>query len=369
MDRHMVGGGRAAPGTPITITIPPADVRLWSPDSPLLYNVDVRVSLDPAVKGGTGKIEDRVASYFALRSIGVAQGSDKKTRIVLNGKPVFLIGPLDQGFWPDGLYTAPTDEALRSDLEVTKKLGFNLVRKHVKVEPARWYYWCDRLGLVVFQDMPSGDLHARENSKKRPEITRSAQSATEYDAELKEMIDSRRQFPCIVAWVPFNEGWGQFDTVRISRWIKEHDPSRLVIPASGWNDFPAGDIHDIHSYPGPAAPPAESGRAAVLGEFGGLGLPIPGHLWINDKKNWGYRKFESRDALTAAYLALAVKLRPLVESRLSAAVYTQTTDVETEVNGLMTYDRELIKMDAEKVRQANRELIDLFDKPQSAKHE
>jgi Glycosyl hydrolases family 2, TIM barrel domain len=288
---------------------------------------------------------------------------------VLNDKPVFLIGPLDQGFWPDGLYTAPTDAALKSDLEVTKRLGFNLIRKHVKVEPARWYYWCDKLGLAVFQDMPSGDLHARENSRQRREITRSAESAKDFDGELKEIIDARRQFPCIVGWVPFNEGWGQFDTVRVSRWIKKYDPSRLVDPASGWNDFPIGDIHDKHDYPGPSAPPADAGRASVLGEFGGLGLPIPGHLWVNDKKNWGYRKFESRDALTAAYISLAAKLRPLVESRLSAAVYTQTTDVETEVNGLMTYDRELIKMDADRVRAANTELVRMLEHAQSTKHE
>jgi beta-galactosidase/beta-glucuronidase len=368
-EMHMVGTGRGAPGTPLAISIPAADVRPWSPDSPFLYNVVVWVRKEPVAKGGKSESLDRVASYFALRSIGVALGPDKKTRIVLSGKPVFLIGPLDQGFWPDGLYTAPTDEALRSDIEVTKKLGFNLIRKHVKVEPARWYYWCDRLGLVVFQDMPSGDLHARENSGQRREITRSAPSATDFDAELKAIIDARRQFPCIIAWVPFNEGWGQFDTLRVSRWIKAYDPSRLVDPASGWNDFPVGDIHDVHSYPGPAAPPADAGRAAVLGEFGGLGLPIPGHLWINDKKNWGYRKYESRDALTAAYLALAAKLRPLVESRLSAAVYTQTTDVETEVNGLMTYDRELIKMDADKVRAANTALVRALDHAGGAKHE
>ena len=195
------------------------------------------------------------------------------------------------------------------------------------------------------------------------------ESAEDFDVELKAIIDARRQFPCIVAWVPFNEGWGQFDTARISSWIKEYDPSRLVDPASGWNDFPVGDLHDVHSYPGPAAPQADAGRAAVLGEFGGLGLPIPGHLWVNDKKNWGYRKYESRDALTAAYLALAAKLRPLVESRLSAAVYTQTTDVETEVNGLMTYDRELIKMDADKVRAANTGLVRVLDHAGSAKHE
>jgi beta-galactosidase/beta-glucuronidase len=356
-------------GKPIVITIPADDVHIWSPNLPDLYQVHVQLARRPVVQVAEIEKLDEVQSYFALRSIGIAQGPDKQTRIVLNDKPVFLIGPLDQGFWPDGLYTAPTDAALKSDLEVTKRLGFNLIRKHVKVEPARWYYWCDKLGLAVFQDMPSGDLHARQNSRQRREITRSAESAKDFDGELKEIIDARRQFSCIVGLVPFNEGWGQFDTVRVSRWVKQYDPSRLVDPASGWNDFPIGDIHDKHDYPGPSAPPADAGRASVLGEFGGLGLPIPGHLWVNDKKNWGYRKFESRDALTAAYLALAAKLRPLVESRLSAAVYTQTTDVETEVNGLMTYDRELIKMDADKVRAANTELVRALKHAHSTKHE
>jgi hypothetical protein len=217
------------------------------------------------------------------------------------------------------------------------------------------------LGILVFQDMPSGDQHARENSKKRPEIARSSESTSDFDAELKAMIDSRRAFPCIIAWVPFNEGWGQFDTARIARWIKDYDPGRLVDPASGWNDFPVGDIHDVHSYPGPAAPPPDTARAAVLGEFGGLGLPIPGHLWVDTKKNWGYRKFENREALTAAYISLTEKLRPLIQAGLSAAVYTQTTDVETEVNGLMTYDRELIKMDADKLRAANQGLVRLLE--------
>ncbi len=347
----------------LTLEIPQETVQLWTPDSPFLYPVEIRLEKGPG--GAANQVLDRVTSYFALRSVGIAQGPDKNTRIVLNGKPVFLIGPLDQGFWPDGLYTAPTDEGLKSDIEVTKKLGFNLIRKHVKVEPARWYYWCDKLGIAVFQDMPSGDAHVPEEGGGPREIRRSAQSVYDFDTELMDLIDSRRAFGCIIGWVPFNEGWGQFDTVRLAKWIKSYDPSRLVDPASGWTDFPVGDVHDIHDYPGPSAPPANKGRASVLGEFGGLGLPIPGHLWVNTKKNWGYRKYTSRDALTKAYLALAAKLRPLVESRLSAAVYTQTTDCETEVNGLMTYDRELIKMDAAKVREANTALIRLLDRPAS----
>jgi len=352
--RTHVAAASGPTGKPLTISIPTNQVRLWSPETPLLYNVDVRqLSRD-------GQVLDEVKSYFALRSISVSRGPTVQTaRILLNGKPIFLMGLLDQGFWPDGLYTAPTDEALHYDLETIKRLGFNMVRKHVKVEPANWYYWCDRLGLIVLQDMPNGDRSAPEMSRTQPEIKRSPESAAQFAAELQDMLACRRHFPCIVGWVAFNEGWGQFDTVRIARGIKEHDPHRLVIAASGWNDFPVGDIYDIHDYPGPSAPPADPVRAAVLGEFGGLGLPVAGHLWA-DKKNWGYLTFKSPQTLTAAYVRLATKLQPLVASRLSAAVYTQTTDVETEVNGLMTYDREVIKMDPAKVRTANTRLIELL---------
>jgi hypothetical protein len=359
---------------PLVLTVPSDLTSYWTPDTPQLYGTTVRL-----LSADHKQVLDEVQSYFALRNIDVLPGAnDRVARIRLNNRPVFLIGPLDQGFWPDGLYTAPTDEALRWDLETTKRLGFNMVRKHVKVEPARWYYWCDRLGLLVFQDMPSGDKSAPEPKSEKIQtarstdatkqyeadlqITRSPESAKQYEAELLELIASRRQFPSILGWVPFNEGWGQYDTSNVVRTIKEHDVRRLVTPASGWNDFPVGDVHDIHSYPGPAAPTADAERAAVLGEFGGLGLPVQGHLWMSEGKNWGYRKYKTRDELTAAYLNLTTKLAPLVESRLSAAVYTQTTDVETEVNGLMTYDRAMIKMDPDKLYQANRSLIELSNR-------
>ncbi len=356
--RNKIVSDSGTSGMPLVITVPSDFTHYWSPDTPQLYSATVKLR-----SADHKQVLDEVETYFALRMIDTLPGANDRTaRIRLNGRPVFLIGPLDQGFWPDGLYTAPTDEALRSDLETTKKLGFNMVRKHVKVEPARWYYWCDRLGLLVFQDMPSGDRYAPETSSKKAQITRSPESAKQYETELLELIASRRQFPSIIAWVPFNEGWGQYDTGTVVRTIKDHDARRLVTPASGWNDFPVGDIHDIHSYPGPAAPKAEPTRAAVLGEFGGLGLPIPGHLWTAGEKNWGYRRYKTRDELTAAYLNLAAKLAPLVRSRLSAAVYTQTTDVETEVNGLMTYDRAMIKMDPDKLYQANRGLIELSNK-------
>jgi hypothetical protein len=341
-------------GIPLVLTVPTDSTTYWTPDTPQLFGAAIKL-----LTADRKQVLDEVYSYFALRTIDVLPGRDHVARIQLNSRPVFLIGPLDQGFWPDGLYTAPTDEALRSDLETTKRLGFNMVRKHVKVEPARWYYWCDRLGLAVFQDMPSGDKSAPDTKSDKAQITRSPESVKDYNAELLELIASRRQFPSIIGWVPFNEGWGQFDTVNVVHTIKDHDARRLITPSSGWNDFPVGDIHDIHSYPGPAAPKADHDRASVLGEFGGLGLPISGHLWIADGKNWGYRKYKTQDELTAAYLALTEKLTPLVQSRLSAAVYTQTTDVETEVNGLMTYDREIIKMDPDKLYQANRSLIEL----------
>jgi hypothetical protein len=338
-DLAMALGTR--PGEKNRLKIPNA--KLWTPDSPHLYSLRI---VDAA---GT----DKVDSYFAMRKISLGKDKDGITRIMLNNQPVFQHGPLDQGFWPDGLYTAPTDEALRSDIEMTKKLGFNMARKHVKVEPDRWYYWCDKLGLLVWQDMPSGDKHVAPN---RGEITRTKESAENYERELKAMMTALHNHPSIIIWVPFNEGWGQFDTVRITNQVKQLDPSRLAICASGWNDFPAGDAHDIHVYPGPGAPKPEENRAAVLGEYGGLGLPIAGHLWL-DRGNWGYRTFKDKESLTSAYESLIHQLRPLIGSGLSAAVYTQTTDVEIEVNGLMTYDREMVKPDLERVMAAHRKLL------------
>ncbi len=293
--------------------------HLWSPRDPFLY--DLRVSL------ATG---DTVRSYFGMRKIAVGRDSAGAPRLLLNNHALFEYGMLDQGWWPDGLYTAPTDAALRFDLETMKQLGFNMVRKHVKVEPARWYYHADHLGMLVWQDMPSGDNN-------------SAEGRAEFESELHRMIDNLRNHPSIVMWVPFNEGWGQHDTERHVAWIKEHDPTRLVDNSSGWTDHHVGDVSDIHVYPGPGMPPVEHDRAAVLGEFGGLGLPIAGHTWV-DRNNWGYRTFASRDTLAFAYHDLLTQLRGLVGDGLAAAIYTQTTDVEIEVNGLMTYDREVIKL-------------------------
>ncbi len=337
--------GTSGPAKPrIMLKVPKA--KLWSPDQPFLYDLKVTVTAD-------GKVSDQLTSYFGMRKIALGKDAEGTLRLFLNNKALFQYGPLDQGFWPDGLYTAPTDEALRYDIEITKKLGFNMARKHVKIEPDRWYYWCDKLGLLVWQDMPSGDRYIGPND---PDIKRTEASAAQFELETKRLIDGRGNHPCIVMWVPFNEGWGQYDTPRITEWIKNYDPTRLVNNTSGWSDRRVGDVMDIHVYPGPGAPAIEEKRAGVLGEFGGLGLPVSGHTW-QEEKNWGYRSFKTPQELTEAYIGLIEKLHPLTGlPGLSAAVYTQTTDVEVEVNGLMTYDRAIIKMDAERITKANQRL-------------
>lgn len=318
----------------------------WTPETPTLYGLEYTVVEN-------GEVVDRVTSYLAQRTISLGKDEKGINRLMLNGKFVFQYGPLDQGFWPDGLYTAPTDDALKFDIEITKNYGFNMIRKHVKVEPARWYYWCDKLGMLVWQDMPSGD---RFISPTDPDIQRSPESIAQFELEWKSIMDALRSFPCIVMWVPFNEGWGQFDTARIVQLTRQHDSTRLVNNASGWTDRNVGDVHDIHVYPGPSSPQPTNIRAAVLGEFGGLGLPMEGHTW-QGKENWGYRSFTDQPSLTAAYLDLVEHLRPLIGSPgLSAAVYTQTTDVETEVNGLMTYDRKVMKIPVDVAARAHKSL-------------
>lgn len=328
-----------------SISVPVPSPRLWSPDQPWLYHVEIVLTKDD-------QVVDAAQSYFGMRSIQVAKADDGFLRLALNGQPLFQFGPLDQGWWPDGLYTAPTDEALRYDIEVTKQLGFNMCRKHVKVEPSRWYYWCDKLGLMVWQDMPNGDRHI---SPTEPDITRSPESEANYNREWKSIIDANRNHPCIVAWVPFNEGWGQFKTDEILKWTKEYDPSRLVDGPSGWTDRGSGDMHDMHRYPGPDMPEPEPNRAVVLGEFGGLGLPMEEHLWWN-KRNWGYRTYKSQEELQYQYEQLIRRLRPLIGAGLAAAIYTQTTDVEGEVNGLMTYDRAVVKLDPKRIEPLHRRL-------------
>jgi hypothetical protein len=281
---------------------------------------------------------------------------------MLNNKFVFQYGPLDQGWWPDGLYTAPTDEALKFDIEKTKEMGFNMIRKHVKVEPARWYNYCDKLGMLVWQDMPSGDLGARWNNRPGIEgdwdMTRSPESESIYREEWTAIMDDLYNFPSIVVWVPFNEAWGQFKTVEITNWTMQKDPSRLVNSASGGNFYEAGHMVDLHNYPGPAMPKASlfgAKQAIVLGEFGGLGLPIENHTW-QDKNNWGYRTFKNADTLFMTYSGYIDQMVPMIQKGLSAAVYTQTTDVEIETNGLMTYDRKVIKIPADRLKGIHQKL-------------
>jgi hypothetical protein len=340
-----VGGKSRITSDKAAFSMDVPDARLWSPDSPYLYDLTVSLMKN-------GKPVDSVSSYFGMRKIALGKDDKGITRLMLNNKPVFQYGPLDQGWWPDGLYTAPSDAALRYDIEVLKKIGCNMMRKHVKVEPARLYYWCDKLGLLVWQDMPSGDRGIGGND---PDLQRSPESANQFELELVRMIDAFRNHPSIVMWVPFNEGWGQYDTPRIVNLIKEYDPSRLVNNASGWTDRNVGDVIDMHNYPGPGMPAVEDKRAAVLGEFGGLGLPLPGHTW-QEEKNWGYRSYTTREELTEAYQTLIANLRMLIPQGLCAAVYTQTTDVEVEINGWLTYDREILKIDAGKMATANRRL-------------
>ena len=283
----------------------------------------------------------------------------------MNNKDYFQFGPLDQGWWPDGLYTAPTDEALVYDLKKTKDFGYNMVRKHVKVEPARWYTHCDQLGLIVWQDMPNGgpspQWQARNYFNGR-EVIRSAASEANYRKEWKEIIDCLYSYPSIAVWVPFNEAWGQFKTPEIVAWTKEYDPSRLVNPASGGNHYTCGDILDLHHYPGPNMFLYDPRRATVLGEYGGIGLVVEGNTWVNDKKNWGYVKFNTSDEVTNEYIKYGKHLLELIQKGFSAAVYTQTTDVEGEINGLMTYGRKVIKMNEAKVREINQQICNSLNK-------
>lgn len=330
---------------------------LWDTENPYLYDMKVAVV-------SNGKVVDEVKSYTAFRKISMARDADGIMRMQLNNKNLFQYGPLDQGWWPDGLYTAPTDEALLYDIVKTKDWGFNMIRKHVKVEPARWYYHCDKEGMLVWQDMPSGDMgnswqpHQYNGGTDK---ARTAESIANYYQEWKEIMDAFISSPSIVVWVPFNEAWGQFDTEKVTEWTEAYDPSRLVNPASGGNHRACGHILDLHNYPGPAMFLFDPQRVNVLGEYGGIGLPLENHLWWN-KRNWGYVQFKNSDEVTAEYVKYADQLKNLVKKGFSAAVYTQTTDVEGEVNGLMTYDRKVIKINESAVKQANQSVINAMAK-------
>ncbi len=332
------------------------NAKLWSPDNPFLYDLIFSVVRN-------GKVVDEVKSYFAMRKTSISPDRNGVQRMMLNNKFVFQFGPLDQGWWPDGLYTAPTDEALKFDIEKTKEMGFNMIRKHIKVEPARWYNYCDKLGMLVWQDMPSGDLGNHWEPRpgvidKATDKERTPESENYYRKEWNTIIDALYNFPCIVVWTPFNEAWGQFKTEEITNWTMHKDPTRLVNSASGGNFYPVGHIVDLHNYPQPAMPRPDlfgTKQAIVLGEFGGLGLPVEGHTWI-EKGNWGYKSFTSADSMFITYSSFTNRLEELIKLGLSAAVYTQTTDVEVETNGFMTYDRKVMKMPVERLKEVNSRL-------------
>lgn len=342
-----VASGRSVNGEAVTIQMP-SDVKLWSPDSPNVY--DLEVLLDNS---------DKVKSYAAMRKFSTGRDSNDIVRLMLNNNPLFQFGPLDQGWWPDGLYTAPSYEAMIYDIDKTKDLGFNTIRKHIKVEPALWYEYCDRNGIIVWQDMPSGDAHPewQPNSYfNGKELVRTPESEANYRKEWREIIDALYNFPCIGMWIPFNERWGQFKTEEIAAWTKAYDPSRVLNPASGGNFYPVGDVLDVHHYPAPRITLTDPLRATVLGEYGGIGLAVEGHLWLPDH-NWGYVQYKTPEEVTDEYVNFAHQLAEQARKNFTGAIYTQTTDVEMEVNGLMTYDREMVKVDEGRVRQANLDVI------------
>ncbi len=347
---QLVATGKSINKEAVEINMP-ADRKLWSPKSPFLYTLKVTLK-------SNGKVVDKVDSYAAMRKFSTGRDANGIVRLQLNNEPLFQFGPLDQGWWPDGLYTAPTDEALVYDVQKTKDFGYNMIRKHIKVEPARWYTHCDKLGIIVWQDMPSGDRSPRWKNHEYfndIELKRSPESEANYRKEWKEIMDYLYSYPCISTWVPFNEAWGQFKTEEIAEWTKQYDPSRLVNPASGGNFYHCGDMLDLHNYPAPGMYLFDGSRANVLGEYGGIGMVLKEHVW-EPNRNWGYVQFNSSKEVTDEYVKYAEMLIDYIGKGFTGAVYTQTTDVEIEVNGLMTYDRKVIKVDEARVREINQRI-------------
>jgi len=348
---NVINKGR---GTEVSLHVP--QMKLWSSDSPYLYDVEVNIVRD-------GAVLDCVSGYAAMREISYRKDASGHKRMYLNGEPLFQYGPLDQGWWPDGLYTAPSDEALAFDIQKTKDFGFNMIRKHVKVEPARWYWHCDRLGMLVWQDMPSIEDNHENVWGNRAYDTGTDYPVTQegkdnYYKEWGEVIAAFKGFPCIVVWVPFNEGWGQFDTEDVVQFTRAQDPTRLINYASGGNFVHcSGDILDLHNYPHPEMYLYDKEYINVLGEYGGIGWPVEGHLWQPDR-NWGYVQFKSADEVLDTYEKYAEMLIDLIDDGFAGAIYTQTTDVEIEVNGLMTYDRKVVKLDQERLHAINTKVIE-----------
>lgn len=349
--------------TALSVTLP--SLEYWSPDTPALYRYCVELVRD-------GKSIDKAYSYAAAREVSVKEDSNMRKRIALNGEITFLLGPLDQGYWPNGIYTGPSDKDMALDIIRTKEMGYNMIRKHMKTEPARWYTWCDILGLSVFQDMPSISDSSKGawavyhyNQGKDYELT--AEAKANFYKEWGEIIESLKFFPCISVWIPFNEAWGQFETVWVVEFTQEADPTRLVNMASGGNFMVGetrggkyckpGDIIDNHHYPDPWIDKWDFELVNVLGEYGGIGLKVKDHLWKDEGDNWSYTGCQTPEDLLKLYDEYADKLIKLIHWGCASAVYTQTTDVEIETNGLITYDREVVKMDVEKLKQINERII------------
>jgi|TARA_B100000073_G_scaffold245393_1_gene205938 beta-galactosidase/beta-glucuronidase len=336
-----------------------ADLRLWSPDDPFLYDLQLQI-----IDAG-GSIIDSVDSYFGAREITCEPDKKGHHRLFLNGEPVFHLGLLDQGWWPEGLFTAPTDDALKFDIEATLAMGFNTIRKHVKVEPARWYWHADRLGVLVWQDMPSTAFNMVAFGKElaegiQPEdmewdLISPGNDPEGFRIELDAMLDALESFPSIVVWVPFNEAWGQHNTDEVLTHVMMRDPSRLVDGPSGWTDTGTGHMRDHHLYQDAEKLPAhEDGRATVYGEFGGISLYVDGHVIV--EKGWGYTKTETAEDLRASYSQLLGDIAVLIPEGLAGVIYTQTTDVESEINGLLTYDRNY-KLDPEILRSIHSQIV------------
>ena len=368
-------------GTVAYLTIPNA--RLWSPDQPFLYDLKAelvtvtdpfgdtprnkRPRQDEAIRSAYAKATvvgtalDVVTSYFAMRKISAGPGPvANQPVLLLNNKFVFQNGPLDQGWWPGSLLTPPSDAAMTFEIDFLKKSGFNMLRKHIKVEPDRYYYLCDKLGMLVWQDMPSGFLEGQNEAPgDQSEPLRRSKGKEQFELELRRMMNQLHSHPSIVTWVVHNEGWGQYDNERLAAWVKGLDPSRVVNAASGWNDRGAGDFYDIHTYEEePRSPAPKTNRVVVIGEFGGIGWPVQGHLWNPNMRNWGYQTYHSAEEVLKAYRKKYAKIVEYYQKgALSAAVYTQTTDVEGEVNGLLTYDREVIKIPVETLQQIHAPLF------------
>ena len=368
-DENVVFSGEISADENIKIENP----KLWSPEEPNLYCVKFKMTKD-------GDVTDEVKSYFGMRKFSLQKDEEGYTRLCLNNKIYFMTGLLDQGYYPDSGLTPPTDEAMKFDISEMKRLGFNMLRKHIKREPARWYYYCDKLGMLVWQDMISGgkaldtfhagvlpniqgvfipvaDFSMRDDTEKKYKIfnREKPEWREEFKSDLREMVNSLYNTVSICTWVPFNEGWGQFDAKRIAAEVKKQDPTRFVDHASGWYDEGGGDFRSEHRYILPVQVPKKDGRAFVLSEFGGYSQIIDGHVW-NKKKSFGYQMYSSKEKLTKAYKKLYSTIIDKIDKGLCASVYTQVTDVEYEVNGIMTYDRKLIKIDEDTVKRINDKL-------------